>query len=107
MNILFSAFINPLRKSGVEKKIDGQIKAFENLGHNVWYFTFSGNRILLCHKGKSEELFSVSANPIGYYMALQKGMRYAAENLKLDMVYIRRIFCSPFHLKTLDILFEI
>ena len=31
MNILFSAFINPLRKSGVEKKIDGQIKAFENL----------------------------------------------------------------------------
>ncbi|MBR2028417.1 MAG: glycosyltransferase family 4 protein [Oscillospiraceae bacterium] len=103
MNILFSAFINPLRKSGVEKKIDGQIKAFENLGHNVWYFTFSGDKILLCHKDESKELFSVSANPVGYYMALQKGMRYAAEKLDIDMVYIRRIFCSPFHLKTLDL----
>ena len=103
MNILFSAFINPLRKSGVDKKIAGQIKAFESLGHDVWYFTFSGDKILLCHKDESKELFSVAANPIGYYMALQKGMRYAAENLELDMVYIRRIFCSPFHLKTLDI----
>ncbi len=103
MNILFSAFINPLRKSGVEKKIDGQIKAFESLGHNVWYFTFNADKILLCHKNESKELFSVNPNPIGYYMALQKAMRYAAENLKIDMVYIRRIFCSPFHLKTLKL----
>ena len=103
MNILFSAFINPMRKSGVEKKIDGQIKAFESLGHNVWYFTFSKDKILLCNKGTAKELFSVNANPVGYYMALQKGMRWAAENLDIDMVYIRRIFCSPFHLKTLEI----
>lgn len=103
MNILFSAFINPKRKSGVDKKIAGQIKAFENLGHSVWYFTFSDDKIVLRNRDESKELFSVSANPIGYYMALQKGMRYAAEKLDIDMVYIRRIFCSPFHLKTLDI----
>ncbi|MBQ7283493.1 MAG: glycosyltransferase [Oscillospiraceae bacterium] len=103
MNILFSAFINPERKSGVDKKIGGQIKAFESLGHNVWYFTFSDGKILLCHKDESKELFSVDAGPVGYYMALQKGMRYAAEKLNIDMVYIRRIFCTPFHLKTLSI----
>ena len=102
MNILFSAFINPKRKSGVDKKIGGQIKAFENLGHDVWYFTFSNDKILLCHKDESKELFSVEPNSIGYYMALEKGMRWAINNLELDMVYIRRIFCSPFHLKTLS-----
>ena len=102
MNILFSAFINPERKSGVDKKIGGQIKAFESLGHNVWYFTFSNGKILLCSGSESKELFSVSAGPVGYYMALQKGMRYAAEKLDIDMVYIRRIFCTPFHLKTLN-----
>lgn len=101
MNILFSAFINPQRRSGVEKKIDGQIKAFESLGHSVWYFNFVGDKIVLCHNGQTQELFEVRPDAIGYYMALEKGMRWAIENLSLDMVYIRRIFCSPFHLKTL------
>ena len=103
MNILFSAFINPERKSGVDKKIYGQIKAFEKLGHNVWYFTFSDGKLILHNGDNSEVLFGVSANSIGYYMALEKGMRYACRKLPLDMVYIRHIFCTPFHLKTLRI----
>ena len=101
MNILFSAFINPERKSGVDKKIYGQIKAFERLGHNVWYFTFKDGKILLHNRDKCEALFSVSANTVGYYMALQKGMRHVCANIPVDMVYIRHIFCTPFHLKTL------
>ena len=101
MNILFSAFINPERKSGVDKKIYGQIKAFERLGHNVWYFTFRDGKLLLHNKDKCEELFAVSKNMIGYYLALEKGMRYACRNLEFDMVYIRHIFCTPFHLKAL------
>ncbi len=102
MNILFSAFINPERKSGVDKKIYGQIKAFEKLGHNVWYFTFKDGKIILHNNEDSEVLFDVYKNTVGYYMALQKGMRYACRNLPLDMVYIRHIFCTPFHLKTLS-----
>ncbi len=101
MNILFSAFINPERKSGVDKKIYGQIKAFERLGHNVWYFTFKDGKIILHNKEKSEVLFGAQKNVVGYYLALQKGMRYACSTLPLDMVYIRHIFCTPFHLKTL------
>lgn len=104
MNILFSAFINPERKSGVDKKIYGQIKAFEKLGHNVWYFTFSDGKMILHNKENSEVLFSVSANSIGYYMALEKGVRYVCSRFDIDMVYIRRIFCTPFHLRTLSIL---
>jgi len=104
MNILFSAFINPERKSGVDKKIYGQIKAFEKLGHNVWYFTFSDGKMLLHNKGNGEVLFDVPQNSFGYYFALEKGVRYASRNIDIDMVYIRRIFCSPFHLRTLSIL---
>lgn len=106
MNILFSAFINPERKSGVDKKIYGQIKAFEKLGHNVWYFTFHEGKIILHSKDNSEVLFDVHKNSIGYYLALEKGVRYAAEHIHFDMVYIRRIFCTPFHLKTLKMLKE-
>ena len=104
MNILFSAFINPERKSGVDKKIYGQIKAFEKLGHDVWYFTFRDGRIVLHNGDKSEVLFTVSENSIGYYMALEKGVRQVCETVDIDMVYIRRIFCTPFHLKTLSML---
>ena len=104
MNILFSAFINPQRKSGVDKKIFGQIKAFERLGHNVWYFTFCDGKIILHNGDNSEALFSVPENNIGYYLALEKGARMVCKTVDIDMIYIRRIFCTPFHLKTLDMI---
>lgn len=105
MKILFSAFINPLRKSGVDKKIHGQIKALEKLGHDVWYFIFKDSCMYLCH-GDEKVLLSdsVQQSPVGYYMAIEKGMRKSADMIDLDMVYIRRIFCTPFHLKTLSLL---
>ena len=105
MNILFSAFINPQRKSGVDKKIYGQVKALEKLGHNVWYFTFEENRMYLCNKEEKVLISNkVATNPVGYYMAIESGMRHTARNYPVEMVYIRRIFCTPFHLNTLSFL---
>ena len=109
MNILFSAFINPERKSGVDKKIYGQIKAFKKLGHQVWYFTFRNNYIVLHHNDEEQALFTVQKNPIGYYLAIEKAVRQVAtgkDRIKFDAIYIRRIFCTPFHLKTLKMLKE-
>ncbi|MEG1049253.1 MAG: hypothetical protein RSE24_01785, partial [Oscillospiraceae bacterium] len=57
MKILFDAFINPHTHSGVEKKIFGQIKALEELGHSVWFFTFEKGQLVVNHKGEKQPLF--------------------------------------------------
>ncbi|MEG1050299.1 MAG: glycosyltransferase, partial [Oscillospiraceae bacterium] len=41
---------------------------------------------------------------ISYYLALEKGARQVCVKEKIQLLYIRRIFCTPFHLKTLRLL---
>lgn len=101
MNILFSAFINPHAQSGVEKKIFGQIKALEALGSEVWYFTFENGFITLKHGEEDCPLFAVKDDMISYYLALENAARQVVAQQNIDIFYIRRIFCTPFHLKTL------
>ncbi|MEG2928604.1 MAG: glycosyltransferase [Oscillospiraceae bacterium] len=104
MNILFTAFINPHAQSGVEKKILGQIKALEQLGNEVWYFTFENGMLTVNHSGKQHPLFPVKDSMASYYLALEKGSRMICRSRDLDLAYIRRIFCTPMHLKTLHML---
>lgn len=104
MNILFNAFINPHAQSGVEKKIYGEIKALESLGNDVWHFTFENSYLVLNHKGQKEQLFLVKDSMISYYLALEKGARQVCLSRDIHLMYVRRIFCTPFHLKTLSLL---
>ena len=104
MKILFVGKRSFDESSGVEKKLNGEIAAFENLGNEVWYTAFDKDGAWLVSKAKKKLLFSKKNNGIlGGYVAYERAIQrsLSASGVDFDFCYIRKALCSPMHIASL------
>ena len=104
MNILFIGKRSQDAGSGIEKKMMGQIHAFEELGHKVKYTFFNNGMIYLSDTtGEIVPLLSYRNNIVSQYISNEKAISLALKiNPKyFDMFYMRKGLCSPIHLLNL------
>lgn len=107
MNILFVGKRELNEGSGIEKKMMGQIRAFERLGHQVYYTFFQSG--YLCLTGKKQDVKKIlpyQDTTAGKYLAIEKGVVRILEEQKdfFQVFYIRKGLTSYFHLQTLKAL---
>lgn len=109
MNILFVGKRSNDNSSGIEKKMMGQIRAFERMGHKVYYTFFEDNNVWLATTdGKKEILVPYQDGIYGMYLANENAIRKAInhENIQFSLFYMRKGMASGWHISTLKKLKE-
>lgn len=104
MNILFVGKRSNNNSSGIEKKMMGQILAFEKLGHTVYYTYFEDNYVWLATTdGQKEALVPYQDGICGMYLANERAVRKAIEkdDIKFSLFYMRKGMASGWHISTL------
>lgn len=102
--IIYIANWDQSERSGVSKKILGQIQAMRKLGANVEYIATEKNKIYLSDNNTSTCIGKCSSNKV------LKQMKIISENIKLvkrtndiELIYIRYLFTTPQLIKLLKV----
>ena len=107
MNILFVGKRELNEGSGIEKKMMGQIRAFEKLGHHVYYTFFQNGYLCLTGIGEEvQQILSYQDTTTGKYLAIENSVVKILEENRVffNVFYIRKGLTSYFHLQTLKAL---
>lgn len=106
MNVLFVGKRRRDNSSGIEKKMMGQIRALERLGHKV-YYTFFENGIvwLATTDGMQEEIITYKENVVSMYLANEYAVRKIIKkgDIQFSLFYMRKGMASYWHLNTLKV----
>lgn len=104
MNILFVGKRCRASLGGIEKKMMGQVKALENMGHKVYYTFFDQGKVYLSDiRGTEEVLTEYCENAVSMYLAGERAIREAIKRHPhlFQGFYMRKGMCSPIHLSNL------
>ena len=102
MKILFIAHWNEDKENTIGKKLQGQVNAFEELGHQVTAIQFQEGAIWTVESDQKQRLFPVSENGFVHLLAIPKAVHMLLKKGKhYDFSYARRTFCTPWHLMML------
>lgn len=104
MNIFFVGKRTNESSSGIEKKMMGQIKAFESLGHKVYYTYFEDGNVYLTSKHQAtEKIASYKENIFSKYLANELAIKTVLKQRPyfFQMFYMRKGLTSWYHLMNL------
>lgn len=108
MNILFISHWDQKKESNIGIKLQGQVNALEELGHTVTALKFRDGSVWSETKMEKIKLFNVSENGFAHLLAIPRAVKQLLNQhpSQYDMCYIRRTFCTPWHLLMLRALKE-
>lgn len=102
MNILFISHWNEAKEADIGKKLQGEVNAFEELGHHVTAIRFFDGAVWAVEREQKEKLFRVSENGMAHLLAIPKAVHLLLKRWNhYDFSYARRTFCTPWHLAML------
>lgn len=104
MNILFVGKRTNDNSSGIEKKMIGQIKGFEKLGHRVYYTFFEEGYVYLTTiEGTAEKIVAYKDNIFSMYLANEFAIKEILKQKPhfFHMFYMRKGLTSWYHLHNL------
>lgn len=102
MNVLFIAHWDEEKKTNIGKKLQGQVNAFEELGHHVTSIQFYDGAVWAITSEHKERLFHVSGSGFVHLLAIPRAVHFLLKcGNNYDFSYARRTFCTPWHLKML------
>lgn len=108
MDILFVGKRSLHESVGVAQKLEGQMRAFEALGHTVWHTDVDAQGCWLYGKGKKirlrgyrESLLRGLSPAWNHTRGLLEAARYTAQ--RFDLCYIRKPLCDAIFVKALRI----
>lgn len=107
MNILFIGKRECNGSSGIEKKMEGQIKAFEKMGHNVYYTYFESGIVYVKNsKGEIDKITQYRNNIFSMYLANERAIKLIVKNKPgfFNLFYMRKGMCSSFHIRNLKLM---
>lgn len=102
MKILFIAHWNEEKENNIGKKLQGQVNAFEELGHEVTSIQFFEGAVWAVRGLEKKRLFTVSDGGFAHLLAIPKAIHVLINSGQVyDVSYARRTFCTPWHLAML------